>query len=298
MASFRPLGICGVVCLCLHSFAAGAQTQRCIGAIQIGNDLAIAGRCELSNTEIRGDVTLFAGGSLTARDVRIRGHLDGSRADFVDMADSRVDGHVRLQEFVGDLTRIATSEIHGDVRLNNNRSRLEVLNNDIRNDTQAIGNTGGLEISGNLFDDDLVCNGNTPAPTGVGNTVEGDSEGQCERLEAQAPDPTPPPPPPPDPTPPPPEPTPPPPDPTPPPPEPTPPPPTPPPATPPPETPPPATPPPPTSSPPPATPAPPVDPVDPLADEGGGAGALSWPGLLFLLPLLVWRRFERRAARR
>jgi hypothetical protein len=289
MASFRPLGAYGAVCLCLQSFAADAQPSqppRCTGAVQIGNNLAIAGRCELSNTEVRGDVTLFTGGSLTARNVRIRGHLDGSLADFVDMADSRVDGHVRLQQLVGDLTRIATSEIHGDVRLNNNRSRLEVLNNDIRSDMQANNNTGGLEISGNLFDDDLICNGNTPAPTGLGNTIEGDSEGQCERLEAQAPEPTPPPP----------DPTPPPPDPTPPPPDPAPPPPAPPPETPPPETPPPETPPP-TSSPPPATPVPPADPVDPLADEGG-AGALSWPALLFLLPLLVWRRFERRAPRR
>jgi hypothetical protein len=273
MAGFRSLGACGVLAFCLHAYSVSAQ-PRCQGSLQIGNDLAIAGRCELSNTEIRGDVTLFPGGSLTARDVHIRGHLEGSRADFVDMQDSQVDGHFRIEEFVGDLTRIETSQIRGDVRFTNNRSRLEVLNNTIGDDMQARTNTGGVLISGNDFDDDLVCTGNTPAPTGTGNSIDGDSEGQCEALEAEAPEPTPPPPPPPPPEP---TPTPPPPTPTPPPPEPTPPPPTP--------------TPPPTSSPPPATPPPAGD---PLADEGGGAGALDWPALLLLLPLLLWQRRTRR----
>ncbi len=286
MAGIRLLGACSFALLCVVPQAAGAQTPRCQGALQLGGNLAIAGRCELEDTEVRGNVTLFPGGSLTARDVRIRGNLEGSRADFVAMQDSRVDGRVDLQELVGDLTSIAETEIRGDVILANNRSRLEILNNELGRNLQARGNTGGLLISGNAIDDDLECSGNVPAPVGIGNRVDGDSEGQCANLEAGPPEPTPPPP---EPTPPPPEPTPPPPEPTPPPPEPTPPPPEP---APPPTT-PPATPPP-TSSPPPTTPPA----ADPLADEGGGAGAVSWPAALLLLPLLAWRRFGRRATLR
>lgn len=277
MASIRSLGAGGVVLVCLYSFAAEAQGTRCLGSLQIGNNLAIAGQCELVDTEIRGNVTLFGGGSLTARNVRIRGNLEGSRANFVDMTGSRVDGRIRLEEFVGDLTSFETTEVRGDVALTSNRSRLEILNNDFRGNVELRSNTGGVLISGNSVEDDLVCTGNSPAPVGTANRVEGDSEGQCETLQAQEPEPTPPPT-----TPPPSEP----------------PPTTPPPSEPPPTTPPPAEPPPtttpPTSSPPPATPAP-TTPEDPLADEGGGAGALDWLGVLALLPLLGWRRAGRRS---
>lgn len=276
MASGRLLGACAVVAVGLYAHVVSAQQSRCLGSLQIGNNLSIAGRCELQNTEVRGNVTLFPGGSLTGRDLRIRGNLEGNRADFVDLEGSRVDGNVNLQEFVGDLTVLASTELRGNVLLTNNRSRLEILNNEIDGDVQARSNTGGVLISGNAIDDDLHCSGNTPPPVGVGNDVDGDSEGQCESLQAEAPEPTPPPPP--EPTPPPPATTPPPPGPTPPP-EPTPPPPAP-------------TPPPPTSSPPPPTTSP-----DPLADEGGGAGALGWPALALLVPLLGWRRRTRRVRR-
>ena len=281
MGSFRSLGTCGFIVLCLCPYPASAQGPRCQGAVQLGGNLAIAGRCELEDTEVRGNVTLFPGGSLTARDVRIRGDLEGSRADFVAMQDSRVDGKVNLQELVGDLTTIERTTIRGDLVLTSNRSRLEILNNELGRNLQARSNTGGVLISGNSIDDDLQCSGNVPAPVGVGNRVDGDSEGQCAELQAEAPEPEPTPPPEPEPTP-----------------EPTPPPPTTP-TTPQPTTPPPTTPapttPPPTSSPPPAPP-PAASPADPLADEGGGgAGALSWPAALLLLPLLAWRR---RTARR
>jgi hypothetical protein len=275
MAHFRSLGVCGLLAVSLHSGGASAQGTGCLAALPIGGNLSIVGRCELEDTEIRGNVTLFSGGSLTARNVRIRGNLEGNRADFVDMQDSTVDGKIELSEFVGDLSSIEETEVRGDVNLTNNRSRLEILNNELGRNVQVRGNTGGVLISGNAVDDDLKCTGNTPAPTGVGNDVEGKSEGQCAALQAEEPTPAPPPPPPPEPTP-----TPPPPEPTPPPPEPAPPP-----APPPTPTPtPPA--PPPTSSPPPPT-------GDPLADEGGGAGALGWPALLVLLPLLAWQRRAR-----
>jgi hypothetical protein len=280
MAHFRSLGVCGLLALCVHSGGASAQGTGCLAALPIGGNLSIVGRCELEDAEIRGNVTLFSGGSLTARNVRIRGNLEGDRADFVDMRDSTVDGKIELKEFVGDQTSIEQTEVGGDVNLTNNRSRLELLNNELGRNVQVRGNTGGVLISGNAVDDDLKCTGNTPAPTGIGNQVDGKSEGQCAALQAEEPTPAPPPPPPPDPTPPPPEPTPPPPTPTPPPPEPAPPPPA------------------PTPTPPPPTSSTPPPAGDPLADEGGGAGALDWPALLVLLPLLAWRRARNSRPRR
>jgi hypothetical protein len=230
-------------------------------------NLQITSRCELESTEVDGNVTLFPGGSLIARGVRIRGKLEGSRADFVAIANSRIDGDVRLEELVGDLSSVEGTELRHSVLLAGNRSRFEILNNEVRGDFLAVDNTGGLLISGNAFDDDLECSGNSPPPVGTGNVVDDEAEGQCENLQLEAPTPPPAPePPPPEPEPPPPEPTP-----------------SPPPASPPPETP---------DSP---TASTPTDPAL-TGDEDGGAGALGWPALL-LLPVLAWRRLARRSRR-
>ena len=247
-----------------------------LGDIEQRGTLNVTGRCQLSGADVRGDVLIFAGGALVARDTRIRGNLEASRADFVELVGVRVDRNVSLQELVGDSSRVDSSDLRGSVMLTGNRSRFEILDNDVSHDLGAFGNTGGLQIAGNAIEGNLECSGNTPPPTLLGNRIGGDAQGQCGR-----------PPPTPAPTTPPmtPRPTG---------------------ASPPPTTPtaaPPATP-----APPPAPPAnvtpPPVTaaaappaPAQPVLDDGG-AGAIGWPIMALLLPLVAWRRLKRaRAAR-
>jgi hypothetical protein len=265
---------------CLLTTGARAEDFNCTANLdreEVRGNLNIATRCQLTDTEVRGRVTLFAGGSLIARDARILGNLEGSRADFVDLDRSEINGNVRLREFVGDSSTIRRTKIGGNLTLTDNRSRLEVVNNDIDHSLQAFGNTGGLQISGNALGDDLECGSNRPAPVGLGNRVDGTAEGQCRDLRPepdQGPSPPPSEPPPSEP----------------------------PPSEPPPTSPPPA-PPPPATSPPPSTSSPPPsttptttstpEPADPLAEGDGGAGAIGW-WFAVLLPLLAWRRFFRR----
>ena len=97
----------------------------------IEGDVEIAIPCTLTNVEINGDVIVFAGGSLVANGVGIKGNLYTSRADFIAMERSRIDGNVRLEELVGDETTIEGTNIDGDILLARNRSRLEIVNNDI-----------------------------------------------------------------------------------------------------------------------------------------------------------------------
>jgi hypothetical protein len=314
MAPYRWLGTSTVLvaALALHAYDVRAQDDddddgggrgngdgqatclSTLGSDRVDADLQIVGRCTLLGTDVRGNVTIFSGGSLTARSARIRGSLAGSRADFVDIEGSRIDGTVQLDELVGDTIRIEGTEVREDVDLTRNRSRLEILNNDLATDLRVYSNSGGVTISGNAVGDDLRCLDNVPAPTGIGNRVDDTIEGQCRNLRVEAPAPAPPPASPPPASPPPaaPPPA------TPPPASPPPatsPPATPPPATPPPATPPPASPPS-TSSPPPAA-APPAapEPPDPAlaGDEEGGAGSMGWPAAL-LLAWLAWRRRMRR----
>jgi len=252
MARDGSLGLSGFALLALHTHCAYAQNINCLfhgddADHQIQGDVEIAIPCTLTNVEIDGDVIVFAGGSLVANDVWIKGNLYTSRADFIDMERGRIDGSVRLEELVGDETTIEGTNIDGDILLARNRSRLEIVNNDIHGGMLAIGNTGGLLISGNSFEKSVDCTGNTPAPVGIANRVDDGAEGQCADLRPEGSTPT--------------------------------------------------------SSTPPATPSP-ADTTTPpptttlvAADDGGGAGALDWPAVLLLLPLLFLRRNARAKTR-
>ena len=181
----------------LHGFCAAAQSTHCTGAlgdVEVRGNLNITARCQLTGTAVRGNVTLFSGGSLIARDASIRGNLTAERADFIAIEGSVIDGSVALEELVGDSSGIESTEIRGNVTLTNNGSSFEVLNNEIGGNLKASGNTGGLSISGNSIDGNLECSGNSPAPSGLGNGVGKRSQGQCQNLLPQDSSPSSPPP--------------------------------------------------------------------------------------------------------
>ncbi|HXS80070.1 MAG TPA: hypothetical protein VN818_07280, partial [Gammaproteobacteria bacterium] len=114
MYRYRLLFSALLVTTALHGRGAAAQDDdegsderdaNCTASFdegRVNGTLNVAGRCQLSGTDVRGDVIVFAGGSLTARGGRIRGSLQGDRADFVDLEDVRVDGNVNLRDLVGD----------------------------------------------------------------------------------------------------------------------------------------------------------------------------------------------------
>ena len=159
---------CALTLVLLQAGVAGAQSFLCLPGVnprRIDGNLNIVTHCELEGTEVRGDVTLFAGGSLTARDVHVRGALTGSSADFVEMDGGRVEKDFRLEQMVGDLIRIEGVELNGNVELLGNRSRLEVLSNEINHDLQVDANVGGVLITGNTLEN-LRC------ADGVGCTGE------------------------------------------------------------------------------------------------------------------------------
>jgi hypothetical protein len=275
MANFSGALRTGVIALgLLGSGVAAAQGLLCLPGMnprRIDGDLDIVTRCELEGTDVRGDVHLFTGGSLVARDVRIRGSLTGNSADFVNMNGGRIDRGLELEQMVGDLIRFEGANLGGGVSLVGNRSRLEFVDNEIQRDMDVLANVGGVLLTGNTIEN-LRCEDNAPAPLGADNQIanlrdEDDGGNQCANLALEPPE-----------TPPPPEP--------------------PPPESPPPQTPPPQTPPP--SSPPPATPPPSTPPADPAPSanfvpdpNGGGGGSM---GLLWLalLPFAAWRRAARK----
>jgi hypothetical protein len=178
--------------LCLAAAIAGkpgltqADDVSCppnLGAVTIDGDVLVAAPCRLDGTQVKGNVKLYAGGSLVARNgVRIEGSIQAERSDFVDVADSFVNGNIQLDDLVGDRSVLARNSVGGSIQLKGNRSRLDVQSNRVNADVQAFSNTGGVEITDNTIDGNLQCKDNNPAPTGGNNRVQGNKEDQCRNL--------------------------------------------------------------------------------------------------------------------
>lgn len=154
-----------------------------LGSVTIDGNVLVAAACRLNGTTVNGNVHLYAGGSLIARgNTRIGGSIQAENADFIDVADARVNGNIQLDDLVGDRSIITRSTVGGSIQLNSNRSRLEVLGNMVNADVQAFSNTGGVIVADNVIDGNLQCKSNDPPPAGGNNRVQGNKEDQCANL--------------------------------------------------------------------------------------------------------------------
>ena len=166
--------------------AAHADDVHCppfIGNVTIDGNVLVAAPCRLEGTTVKGNIHLYAGGSLIARDgTRVEGSIQAKNSDFIDVAETQVDGNIQLDNLVGDRSLIESSTIGGSIQLTGNRSRLQVLGNTVNADVQAFDNTGGVLIADNVVDGNLQCKSNTPLPVGGNNRVQGNKEDQCANL--------------------------------------------------------------------------------------------------------------------
>jgi len=154
-----------------------------LGSVTVDGNVLVAAPCRLDGTTVKGNVHLYAGGSLVARgNVRIEGSIQAENSDFIDVADTFVNGNIQLDNLVGDRSIIQRSTVGGSIQLSSNRSRLEVLNNTVDSDVQAFANRGGVVIADNVIDGNLQCKENNPAPAGGNNRVQGNKEDQCANL--------------------------------------------------------------------------------------------------------------------
>lgn len=158
-----------------------------LGAVTIDGNVLITAPCRLDGTTVKGNVHLYAGGSLIARGaVRIDGNIQAENADFIDVERASVNGSIQLDNLVGDRTIIDGTTVGGSIQLKSNRSRLEVLGNRVNADVQAFSNTGGVVIADNEIDGNLQCKSNNPPPAGGNNVVQGNKEDQCANLAPEA----------------------------------------------------------------------------------------------------------------
>ena len=154
------------------------------GNVKLKGNVVIAAPCKLKGTKVDGDIKIFAGGSLIAVGAVIDGNIKADTADFIDLQNTEVNGKVDLKEMVGDISSIRDSTIDGDLKLDKNRSRLELLRNYIDKNLRVSKNSGGVVITDNVIDGHLHCDKNTPKPEGGNNMVSGNKKDQCSGLQA------------------------------------------------------------------------------------------------------------------
>jgi cytoskeletal protein CcmA (bactofilin family) len=186
-------GVYGSVaaCVALASFAipASAGDVACapnLGAVTIEGNVTVTQTCQLDGTTVKGNILLYAGGSLVARDVRLEGNVQAEQALSVDLERSQVTGSVQLDGLTGELARVVDNEIVGNIQVSDSRARIEVMANQVGADVQAFANLGGVRVQDNVIDGNLQCKQNAPAPLGGNNQVSGNKEDQCANLQSVA----------------------------------------------------------------------------------------------------------------
>ena len=155
--------------------------------------------CTLTDSSVDGNVSVDGGGSLTLNGVTVGGNVgtQGSPVSLVQDATGSptiVDGNVEIANTpAGPANVICGAMIDGNLNVHNNNATSWIgvggtctTGNSIGGNAQVSNNkvSGGPSavVGGNTIGKNLNCNGNNPAPTGGGNTVSGNNNGQCAGL--------------------------------------------------------------------------------------------------------------------
>lgn len=153
------------------------------GPVTIGGNVVVVGDCTLGRTTVDGNVFVEDRGVLTANRANIRGNVQSDGGLRVRLLRTDVDGSVQLKNLRDPLqSMVERSRVKGSIQLDDNDSRVVVLDNVVDEDVQAFKNRGGVVIRTNTIGGNLQCKENVPAPTGFGNRVGGNKEDQCRNF--------------------------------------------------------------------------------------------------------------------
>jgi len=150
-------------------------------------------RIDLDGATFGGDLEIIGKTiypKILAFDVRVKGNLRTSNAEFSSFFGSRLDGDVTMERTRMEAL-LCESSVGGDATFVGNAAVTiggELCGNEVRGDLAVHQNgdpTTNLEaitIANNVVRGDLACTGNTPPPTGGDNQVGGSKLGQCSGL--------------------------------------------------------------------------------------------------------------------
>jgi hypothetical protein len=167
----------------------GART---VTGVHDGPLSAGAGGLCLVDATVNGAVTVTGGGRLVAQGSTIDGPVNTSGASVVSLCGSNIEGPVTLNGTtgnvaIGDTTNACdTTTITGPLRVTGTSGHVVVDRAEVAGPVSITGNGAALAtvLAGLTVHGPLSCAENAVAPTdsGVANTVDGPSTGQCAAL--------------------------------------------------------------------------------------------------------------------
>jgi hypothetical protein len=156
----------------------------------VGNiDSRAADFIDLFGARVVGNLTATGGETAVfAEALDVGGNLEATGVDYFDLYDSVVNGTFRVRDNNSG-SIFCGNTLNGNSEFANNRTLLTIGSPDQACDGNSLngnvvvqGNTSETEISDNDVGGNLTCRRNAPPPTGGGNRVEGNKEGQCRAL--------------------------------------------------------------------------------------------------------------------
>lgn len=116
--------------------------------------------CLLTDLTVIGEIDVHDGGRLEIQNVHVTEDIDAERYAYVRISGGEVTGSIKLER-------------GGEAVVENVR---------IGDSLESEDNTGPQRFDNNTIGGDLECENNSQAPTGGGNQVSGQREGQCTGL--------------------------------------------------------------------------------------------------------------------
>jgi hypothetical protein len=181
LAVVRVIGVVGLAAA--HAATADVICDGFIGPVSIDDTVVVVDDCVLDRTNIDGNLLLEIGGDLTAARIRLSGNVQTDGAERVRIRRSEIGGSIQVEGIYGAArSEVLGTAVGGSLDVSVSSARFLLVQNEVDSDLKANNNTGGVTILRNTVGGNLQCQNNTPPPNGGQNIVEGDKEGQCERL--------------------------------------------------------------------------------------------------------------------
>lgn len=139
----------------------------------------------LKNCRIDGNIIVKSNAQLKADNIRVDGNIQAERAKVVNVIKSRIGGSFQIDNNRATV-KLDRTKVNGDVQVFSTKAQnheIRIIRNDVGGNVQAESNRSKkFVVSWNIIDGNLQGESNNKRPTGTGNLVQGDTDGQFENF--------------------------------------------------------------------------------------------------------------------
>lgn len=180
-----------LLALFVATTSARADDYVCYGYCEFGPDAHFDGNlivaegatAVLNGSTVEGNIHVYDRAVLRTDGATVGGNIQSAGAKRITVLRTSVGGSIQLDNGRGPI-QLSRNVVEGDIQLFSNNARLgkiQVLRNRVGGNVQIYSNRSAqLVVSYNVIDGNLQGESNSVPPTGTGNRVHGDTDGQFE----------------------------------------------------------------------------------------------------------------------